>query len=127
MNKKQKKITLILITVPLVSSLIIRPQNIPLHLSNAYFYLSAPFLLIGLFGVILKDGTFDFFYASFKRWQTSLNPKEQKNTDLQTNFNDEELHELSSLIGNKHLFLLKMGSILLLMSIIWVIYYTLIS
>ena len=118
--KRWKSFLLRFATIPFIIS-IFSPEGITLfYLSNNYFYLSAPFLILGLFGLIFKDGIFDLFQYSWRKWKPSVfSQNNSKNDDG----SERNVQTLSQSIGNWYIGFLKIGGCLLAISLIFLIAY----
>lgn len=118
--KRWKSILLLFATIPFIISIFLQESVSLFYLSNSYFYLSAPFLILGLFGLIFKDGTFDLFQYSWRKWKPSMfSQKKSENNHP----DDENVQSLSQTIGNWYVGFLKIGGIFLAASIIFLIAY----
>lgn len=107
------------IIIPIILGLVISQDSLILYLGNAYFYLCAPFLIIGLFAKIFSAGTFDLFHYSWNKWRPKLNRNEEAE--------EPQLHALSSSIGPWYQYLLIIGAIMLLLAIIFSVLHLLIN
>lgn len=112
--KRWKSILLLFATIPFIISIFLQESITLFYLTNMYFYISAPFLILGLFGLIIKDGTFDLFQYSLRKWKIGRNSqnKSKKNDDL-----DKNVQSLSQTIGTWYIGFLKIGGILFTISI----------
>ncbi|WP_080145603.1 DUF3899 domain-containing protein [Marinilactibacillus piezotolerans] len=108
-------ITLVLVLFIFVLELILYKEISFLHTSNLFFYPAGILLIIGLFSLTLRSGFFDFFYFSFRKASKRIRRKQDEDPD-----EDDEVSvtDLSDKIGNFHLFFIKSGSTLLVISII---------
>ncbi|MCI3028644.1 DUF3899 domain-containing protein [Desemzia sp. C1] len=88
-------------------------QWIPL--SNSLFLVSLPLLIIGLFGLVLSKGTFDFFHYSMKK-VIKLRKRKQEPDELEDN---SSLDALSKSVGKSYQSILTVGLILLALSILF--------
>ncbi|CZQ81340.1 DUF3899 domain-containing protein [Trichococcus ilyis] len=78
--------------------------------SNILFMIAGVFLIIGLSGLILASGSFDFFHFSLRKTLR----REKKTLDEEEPLNP---HALSASIGKSYRNVLTIGLILLLISI----------
>lgn len=85
-------------------------------LANLLFLIALPLLIIGLFGLVLSKGTFDFFHYSMKKVRRSR----KKRRDAIENDDDKEvtLAALSSSVGKSYQSILTIGFILFLISLL---------
>lgn len=83
------------------------------ELSNTLFLMALPILIIGLFGLVLSAGTFDFFHFSMRQAA-----KRRKKAADQEETEDLNPHALSSAVGESYRSLLTIGTLILLASIL---------
>ena len=118
--KRWKSILLLFATIPFIISIFLQEGITLFYLSNSYFYLSAPFLILGLFGLIFKDGTFDLFQYSWRKWKPSVFSQNNSKNDEGS---EKNVQTLSQSIGNWYIGFLKIGGSLLAISLIFLIAY----
>lgn len=118
--KRWKSILLLFATIPFIISIFLQEGITLFYLSNNYFYLSAPFLILGLFGLIFKDGTFDLFQYSWRKWKPSVFSQNNSKNDDDS---ERNVQTLSQSIGNWYIGFLKIGGSLLAISLIFLIAY----
>ena len=95
------------------------PQSSFLYLSNTYFLISIVLLIIGLFGLILKEGTFDLFHYSLNQVKGKFfNPEN-------SNAKKTHLHRLSQAIPSAYTSFIKAGLLFLVGSILCILIYSL--
>lgn len=82
-----------------------------IYTTNIFFYPASFFLIIGLFSLVIRSGSFDFFYYSFKKATRRL----RKNTLEEDS--DITVSYLSDTFGTHYLFFVKVGSILMTISL----------
>jgi len=118
--KRWKSILLLFATIPFIISIFLHEGITLFYLSNSYFYISASFLIAGMFGLILKDGTFDLFQYSLRKWRPGVigQKNSKKNDDSEKN-----VQTLSQSIGTWYIGFLKIGGILLAISLACLITY----
>lgn len=119
--KKNKRfiLTLTVILIVIMIGSFSPSRSLLLFMSDSYFTLSAVLLIIGLFGLILKDGTFDFFHYSMKKARNRIFNREKTEQANRSELPDEEdLHHLSRSISNTYKSFLKIGSLFLILSVI---------
>lgn len=113
----QKKITVtsissILIIFFFLLEFILYKELSFLHTTNIFFYPAGLFLLIGLFSFVIRSGAFDVFYYSFKKAARRL-----KKNSLEEESELSVTH-LSETFGTYYLFFIKIGLILLAISLL---------
>lgn len=118
--KRWKSILLLFATIPFIISIFLQEGITLFYLSNSYFYFSAPFLILGLFGLIFKDGTFDLFQYSWRKWKPSVFSQNNSKNDDDS---ERNVQNLSQSIGNWYIGFLKIGGSLLAISLIFLIAY----
>lgn len=121
---KNKWLTLSLIGVlgVLIIALLIATSSVLLFLSDSYFIIGILLLILGLLGLVLKQGTFDFFHYSLNRAKDKLfKVQEQKDSD------NKQLHRLSRSVPSSYLSFIKAGSVFLLCSILCILIYYLLN
>jgi len=113
-NNFRNIIIIFLLVIPFLIGLFTRPESWLSFLSDSYFYIAGPFLIVSLFGAVLKDGTFDFFHRTWKRFgQRLFKPQQIKKDD------SDDLHQLSRSVGTWYKTGLKLGSSFLILSLIF--------
>lgn len=116
-NNFRKIIIITLLIIPVLIGLFTRPESWLSFLSNSYFYISGPILLVSLFGAVLKDGTFDFFHHTWKRFgQRLFKPKPIEKDDGD---DDDNMNQLSQSVGTWYKTGLKLGGSFLVLSLIF--------
>ena len=99
-------------------------ESLTLFVSDSYFAISIVFFIIGFFGLILKNGTFDFFYYSFIKTKEKI--IDRKGTDSHKKAllpEREEISHLSNSISNTYISFIKTGVIFLVFSILSLLLY----
>lgn len=86
------------------------------HTTNLTFYGAALFLIIGLFGASFSSGFFDFFNYSMRK--VAFNIRKSKHSD-----EEFSIQPLSKIIGKGYHFFLKIGSALLVVSLLALLAY----
>lgn len=111
-SKRNLLISGLIILVAVLSQLILQGNVNWLELSNVLFLVALPLLIMGLFGLVLSAGTFDFFHYSMRQ----AAKKKRKARDEE----EEEINPqaLSSAVGQSYRSILTIGFILLLTSIL---------
>lgn len=115
----------LLLIIPFIIGLFTRPESWTSFLSNSYFYISSPILLVSLFGAVLKDGTFDFFHYAWKIYGPRLfkpRPIEEEGND-EEEADEDDLHQLSRSIGSWYRKGLKLGGIFLALALFFLLLY----
>jgi 4-amino-4-deoxy-L-arabinose transferase-like glycosyltransferase len=108
----------------IILSFFLNSQPFFLYLSNSSFVISLLLLIIGLFGLVLKEGTFDSFHYSFNQWKDRLfNFKDAHQNDENGQFDDENFHRLSKSIPSSYTSFIKAGILFLLISILCILIY----
>lgn len=90
------------------------------HTTNLTFYGASLFLIIGLFGASFSSGFFDFFNYSMRK--AAFNIRKSRHSE-----EEFSIKPLSKLIGKGYFFFLKVGSALLLVSLLTLLAYYLIE
>jgi hypothetical protein len=90
------------------------------HTTNLTFYGASLFLIIGLFGASFSSGFFDFFNYSMRK--AAFNIRKGRHSD-----EEFTIKPLSKLIGTGYFLFLKVGSALLVVSLITLLAYYLIE
>lgn len=89
-----------------------------LYLSNAYFFLSAIFLLASFIGFVLKAGTFDLFVVNWKKFGSIFRP------NLPNEEEEKDVRLLSERIGQVWFkTALKIGLIFFIASLFFLLFY----
>ncbi|GEL66620.1 DUF3899 domain-containing protein [Marinilactibacillus psychrotolerans] len=82
-----------------------------IYTTNIFFYPASFFLIIGLFSLVIRSGSFDFFYYSFKKATRRLRKNTlEKDSDITVSY-------LSDTFGTHYPFFVKVGSILMTISL----------
>ncbi|MDY4646880.1 DUF3899 domain-containing protein [Aerococcus suis] len=117
MTKPFYKILLAIgILIPIIWAFIQDNLAITHALSNAYFYLCVPLLIIGLFTAVLKAGTFDLFASSFKKY----GPFKKNDYTIDKSATPNELSRKVTWSPRPFLMI---GSLFLLLSLIFLLFY----
>lgn len=85
-------------------------------LANLLFLIALPLLVIGLFGLVLSKGTFDFFHYSMKK--VSRSRKKKKDDEDFEDGEKDNLDALSSSVGKSYQSILTIGFIIFIISIL---------
>ncbi|MBM6615501.1 DUF3899 domain-containing protein [Desemzia sp. RIT804] len=83
-------------------------------LSNSLFLVALPLLIIGLFGLVVSKGTFDFFHYSMKKI-VKLRKRKTDSDEIEDNHSQDAL---SKSVGKSYQSILTIGIILLALSIL---------
>lgn len=86
-------------------------------LANLLFLIALPILIIGLFGLVLSKGTFDFFHYSMKKVGRSRK-KKKDDEDFEDGEEKDNLDALSSSVGKSYQSILTIGFIIFIISIL---------
>lgn len=86
-------------------------------LADLLFLIALPLLIIGLFGLVLSKGTFDFFHYSMKKVRRSRK-KKKDDEDFEDGEEEDNLAALSSSVGKSYQSILTIGSIIFIISIL---------
>lgn len=90
-------------------------QSIPL--ANTLFLMALPILIIGLFGLVLSKGTFDFFHYSMKT--VAKKRKKKKDDEDFSDGTEEGNHDaLSEAVGKSYQSILTIGFIIFITSVL---------
>lgn len=111
-NNLRSILLITLLVIPILIGVFTQPESWLSFLSNAYFYIAAPILLVSLFGAVLKDGTFDFFHHTWNKFGQRLF---KPHTDEDSKKKDPQ--RLSRSIGTWYKTGLKIGGLFLLLSL----------
>lgn len=90
------------------------------HTTNLTFYGASLFLIIGLFGASFSSGFFDFFNYSMRKAAFNIRKSRQSDEEF-------SIEPLSQVIGKGYYFFLKVGSALLVVSLLALLAYYLIE
>lgn len=124
MKKKWLPLTIISLLGMIVVGFFSNTLSLFLFLSDRYFIIGLLLLIIGLFGLVLKQGTFDFFHYSLNKAKDKLVRPQEVNQQMEHKHSDEErLHRLSRSIPSSYTLFLKAGSLFLLSSILCLLLY----
>lgn len=120
----QKKINVtsisgLLIVILFILELILFKEISFVHTTNIFFYPAGFLLIVGLFCLVIRSGSFDVFYYSFKKAARRL----KKNQLNEENENDLSVTHLSETFGTYYLFFIKVGSILMAISLLALVGY----
>lgn len=122
MKNKWLAISLVGILGVLIVALFSATSSVFLFLSDSYFTIGILLLIIGLFSLVLKQGTFDFFHYSLNKAKDKLfKVREQEAPD------ENQLHKLSRSIPSSYTSFLKAASIFLLFSILCILIHYLLN
>lgn len=88
-----------------------------ISLANLLFLIALPLLIIGLFGLVLSKGTFDFFHYSMKKVSRSRK-KKKDDEDFEGDEEEDNLDALSSSVGKSYQSILTIGFIVFIISIL---------
>ncbi|SFK03448.1 protein of unknown function [Marinilactibacillus piezotolerans] len=113
MQKKSNVLTISITSIILIFILefILYKEISFFHTTNVFFYPAGICLIIGLFSLVIRSGAFDFFYYSFKKATRRLR---KNNLEDESNLS---VSYLSKTFGTYYLFFIKVGSILMTISL----------
>ncbi|WP_208559178.1 DUF3899 domain-containing protein [Marinilactibacillus kalidii] len=117
MQKKSKFLMIIssIIVLMFIVEWILQGTITFLDTSNLFFYPASLFLILGLFGQVLRSGAFDFFHYSINktihRFRSSRSTEEEEESD-------QTPTHLSEQIGDGFAISLKIGFVLMSISLL---------
>lgn len=117
MKNKWLPFSLIVILSVMIFRLFSGTQTLFLDISNGYFMISLILLVIGLFGWVLKEGTFDLFHYSLNQLKDKLFNQGNSKT------NKKGVHYLSQAIPSTYTAFIKAGLLFLVCSILCILIY----
>lgn len=121
MKSKWCQLSVPVIVLVLFFSLI-SPASKLLFMSDAFFVIGLLLQTIGLFGWVLKNGTFDFFHYSLSQSKDKFFRSQKINDSNKLNDKDR-LHRLSRSIPSSYTSFLKAGGMFLLCAMICTVLY----
>src|SRR5690625_798137 len=121
MKSKWCQLSVLMIVLVLFFSLI-SPASKLLFMGDAFFVIGLLLQTIGLFGLVLKNRTFDFFHYSLSQSKDKFF-RSQKTSDSKNLSDKDRLHRLSRSIPSSYTSFLKAGGMFLLYSLICTVFY----
>lgn len=114
-TKKNFTISSILIILPILFQLGKYRALNWITLSNHLFLIALPLLIIGLFGWVLANETFDFFHYSMRKTR-----RLRKNKNNHADLNEEKIdpHALSTAVGKSYQSILTIGVLVFIASVL---------
>ena len=122
MKNKWLPISLVSMLLVLIISLFSTTSSVFLFLSDSYFTMGLLLFVIGLFGLVLKQGTFDFFHYSLNKAKDKL-----LSNQVQKEADSKRLHRLSRSVPSSYIVFLKAGSLFIICSILCILIYYLVN